>query len=1512
MLRYKKHKRMTDGLGTSGVGIMDDTDLEVSSFTDRAFRSLCVAEEEPFNEVPRLPSPIRGMPLSTKYHLGIFNLSVRKTQPLAQIPTLPGQRGKWAPTFQPLLNCRREGLIDGKTNINKLCAPEPRGYKQRSKVSSLIKTFDNIENERPDASPLQTRLPYCKSSQSGKYNAQEPPCEITRKFDTKNELLEPTNQEDIEQNENYNLHRRTAREVFLETQADKCSMLSGSPCSLGSPLLDAPKKVGKEPSRKTSFLHSENSAFKSWSDLHKRIAGCDESDSSLPGTPPVLGSTAPCSPLLPRMIPGIRAKEAGMEIGLTSPSSTVSSSYDAVQMLKTVPPLPSKRTSKQNKESRHRTGAIRVPVDSRIHVEGMQEDVGSPSSKEHFSWTGIPTDIENSKSPLISMKESGKNQRTEIGSKTIQSPIKQNEEVQAIKVLPQLAGTIEVKDKGHNVMVPNEHVPSPGRIKTMVHQMEMDTAKVGSQRLSDKTHQLKNLTRDDTAGPIPPVIHAISPNSNTPTQSSNIVPPWRRVKVQKEQKLETEEQFHSTTLDKRESATDDPHETVSINKEAFTQEKPTMASFNITNLLTPVIRRKNIQEALEELPMMITPPPTEGLIIKEQDPREVSLYQNRDDYKSKATGLLFNLKDMRKRVKSTYNPATTVRNWKENSVLRESRIQEDTNIPVLNTNKLMTVRENASNINDIQSPRQSERESKLDLTGNTADNYLSLSSPQQIKDNSVFENGKTIPAEIHPDTTVPEEHSGSVRVHSLEQPIRKSKDYPSLNLYHKDDADPKAELTENNHFDTILVKAAEDPPLYTENITKEIDPNGSWGEAEDLSVICGNTVKLKDIEDVLHYPEHYHPSHEVERKISSENDEERREECKDELQYYALSSCVVEGRGHSGGLENDIEKKVEKKKPVASENQSQEIVFGEEHQRSASISSFKPNLFRIKDNKIKSCPVTKSVRLPLLRSLSEDSLFYRKGELNNILDSRTDLNETEQNVGEYKNINNSVINANNEKTEKYNKGKIRELLTMRPASETLKTECIDYSHVKKQREEADNLELWEKLCSLNAEWRKTEGNKTEISNLVKLENFDRSSPNLEAPFFHPVETCVSDVTGPSPECNTLLVQDVSDSIMHMVNGEVSGTPLLTAVSPLCSPLDSGLLQFEDAVSFSEGIPCSTITSPMLESVTCSMVASPMSVNTQSSGFTTALSALEDLPSPTLVGVNCKTVKYPVSSPEKTIPNLTESTETQLTDHSRLPQERASVVEPQKMNSGKPPAVPPKTEKALRRAKRLTKKRRKTELPQRIQDGEINEAEFVLDVPSPGNATPSLMIPPTRHKVISSLPSTVQEEGSISSSSTPSFPVTQRKLLQDPDSGQYFVVDIPVHFRVKTFYDPETGKYLQLSLPPSEAATPTLEVLNSPFMLYPGLPPVPVSTISSLKGTSAHVSLGKGETEEFWKDRDDEEDSLKGHQYIESACDSCDQSMRGTPQSMDRIQSRSRSPDIISIKDLDEFAMEAIS
>ncbi|XP_036073020.1 cardiac-enriched FHL2-interacting protein [Oryzias melastigma] len=116
--------------------------------------------------------------------------------------------------------------------------------------------------------------------------------------------------------------------------------------------------------------------------------------------------------------------------------------------------------------------------------------------------------------------------------------------------------------------------------------------------------------------------------------------------------------------------------------------------------------------------------------------------------------------------------------------------------------------------------------------------------------------------------------------------------------------------------------------------------------------------------------------------------------------------------------------------------------------------------------------------------------------------------------------------------------------------------------------------------------------------------------------------------------------------------------------------------------------------------------------------------------------------------------------------------------------------------------------------------------------------------------------------------TQSFPISQRKILQDPDSGQYFFVDLPVQVKTKTFFDPETGSYVQLPVQPPEGAFPQpspMEVLTPPMVVYHSFVPVPLSPMAQ-KATIHHVEPH----EQRHMDRSRPPPCLEGRPYLEPA------------------------------------------
>ncbi|XP_051897047.1 uncharacterized protein C4orf54 homolog [Pristis pectinata] len=110
---------------------------------------------------------------------------------------------------------------------------------------------------------------------------------------------------------------------------------------------------------------------------------------------------------------------------------------------------------------------------------------------------------------------------------------------------------------------------------------------------------------------------------------------------------------------------------------------------------------------------------------------------------------------------------------------------------------------------------------------------------------------------------------------------------------------------------------------------------------------------------------------------------------------------------------------------------------------------------------------------------------------------------------------------------------------------------------------------------------------------------------------------------------------------------------------------------------------------------------------------------------------------------------------------------------------------------------------------------------------------------------------------VDSPSVPCFPVpqTQRRMLLDPATGQYYLVDTPVQPARRRLYDPETGQYVDVPLPQQPVAPmpmPMSPIAISPgtygptYMIYPGFlpPPTVLPTLPPAPDTECSET-GKG-------------------------------------------------------------------
>lgn len=257
-------------------------------------------------------------------------------------------------------------------------------------------------------------------------------------------------------------------------------------------------------------------------------------------------------------------------------------------------------------------------------------------------------------------------------------------------------------------------------------------------------------------------------------------------------------------------------------------------------------------------------------------------------------------------------------------------------------------------------------------------------------------------------------------------------------------------------------------------------------------------------------------------------------------------------------------------------------------------------------------------------------------------------------------------------------------------------------------------------------------------------------------------------------------------------------------------------------------------------------------------------------------------------------------------------------------ASKPPAVPAKTEKALRRAKRLTNRRIKKVDDMLTSDSpEAKSIRTVSSLP----ASPMMQMSTPRSIQASPPISHYHAEPNYAPSApsivTHSFPVTQRKLLQDPNSGQIFMVDMPVQVKKKTFFDPETGKYLQLNVRQRSQSTlsqpASMEVLGHPYMVYPGFLPVSVSvsslpSVRSSSQMSAPATLTKEPNQQKARREPSEQGILEPehHRTIQHhnrpVYRTCEQTGRGIVHT-ENVRMTPRQTHIITMSELEDFAVE---
>uniref|UniRef100_A0A8D0EIP5 Chromosome 10 open reading frame 71 n=1 Tax=Strix occidentalis caurina TaxID=311401 RepID=A0A8D0EIP5_STROC len=1363
------NKKHTEGHSdSSSIGsLLDDTDREVSSLTDRAFKSLCVAElEDSYNEPDLAISPDFALQFSAKFHPGTLNHAIKKSNVCNKLTARNNEHTIWASTFQQLPKCvpeekriaKNNTFATERKNLN-LPVPGPRNSKHVSKVSSLIKTFDKTADQGSGGSLIAIKQPIKNSFQKWKLSRGNDMAwwDDTDILSIQKELSEfsEASQGSHCLSGKHEPQKRSNKIDLSYCGSDgyypvliEMSKVAKSNFSRSSKkaLKNRSVKVN-EPAKRGNFLHSENSAFESWNIHHKKLTEKDKFP-----TPPEAAFTPPMPP----------------------------------------PPIPAQ---------------LSPPALSQASV--------SPQSTSY----------------------------------RMVSPSAMSQ-------------------------APNPSPPRP----------------------------LATLTEGEAVGP----------------QLGNTCPPWRRQRATKEaaEKRQTSKEKFTAS-----------NETCSLSKKA-TGAKPDMdvtplakqvnspgsisPSFNITELLTPIIPPKQEMDAVESELIPLTPPPTESTASRDHEGSAFGDYTSRDSYKSKASSLLFNLKDVRKRVKSIYTPSPLLRALEEKNKAREN-IQESTKMnATLSTlqeksSKNIAEEDESSDITSILSGSVHRKDNKADLTGHFTDNYLTLSSPRTTADLLFYQTGDNLQQDNskHKDlvkNTRDNENLPLFRHESSEPDLRKHVQYPALKPFSRDNAagqpmqSPSVQGEENER------QAA----IQNENFTFKTLPN-QHSPAENVPhsdtqtnvVVLGHEAQGKrstssseqsfvsTVEQPLQ--EDQRTKSEVGADSNKSHKERGKEVGEDELEYYA---CIISGTGAAEKREGKVtgneqrslmkeklsrEKREETNSMDSSSDGMREMSIprSEEPQTPPSSSSTKPSLFMIKDNTFRSPQVIRAVKLPLFRSFSlDDTVSSSYKEMESRLMPPTEHKKQHQNmlhaqeVGWLASRRRGQQNVRDGTTDR---GK--EASEPGSASTALDPSLLEdresFSLGKLMEEDGETCALLNKVEKKNEESvcrRKEKPQTRKTRHSLTQPNLGLESDQAQNNPSYPTERNTNYFK------NRHLSNRRGGSCAKKIITRETTSPVTDFISEdhTYSPVSHEAL--ED-ILHTEGAPVLLDNKPTIS----------------------GLRETEDVTNPALLNMALKN-QADMSSEE-----ILDLARRNLLSDSGGEAER---LEPRGLGeraAGKPPAVPPKTEKALRRAKKLASRRKKMQEQQKKHQTE--HTDTVGRKPSHSGqtlASPSRLgyshLHPAPHST-STPTETSTGRPSGTSAVSPSSSSTQRKLLQDPDSGQYYVVDLPAEVNLKTFYDPETGKYVQVSVPSSEGnldQPPSSEIMNSPYVSYPRVLPLPASSVAVLKSPS-QLSEPTGLMPAVPEPAELPEDDTEETQVRVG------KDMSPTPNT-----------DIVSLTDLDDFAAEGVS
>ncbi|XP_046708003.1 uncharacterized protein C4orf54 homolog [Silurus meridionalis] len=153
---------------------------------------------------------------------------------------------------------------------------------------------------------------------------------------------------------------------------------------------------------------------------------------------------------------------------------------------------------------------------------------------------------------------------------------------------------------------------------------------------------------------------------------------------------------------------------------------------------------------------------------------------------------------------------------------------------------------------------------------------------------------------------------------------------------------------------------------------------------------------------------------------------------------------------------------------------------------------------------------------------------------------------------------------------------------------------------------------------------------------------------------------------------------------------------------------------------------------------------------------------------------------------------------------------------------------------------------------------LQHSNTVMETRSPDTPTATIYHHPLPIAMHAAHPQVICFSPTVQPSPVPTdhFQSTQRKMLLDPTTGNYYLVDTPVQPTTRRLYDPETGQYVDVPMPQHPPMTPVPVPISplalSPggyghtYMLYPGyMAPtvIPTRTIQSQLSMQSEVEAG---------------------------------------------------------------------